>query len=195
MVLYLFYSYNTYPYFYSRGSYFGEAHLTKIPMARTNKPDIKPKRTKKVREGLPLPNSVISPAISVSVLIPQDISTVDKAFDWLVADLVQQEKKLVDSHCYERKSGLTFFFYFLPCLQLGLRFLRKKTPEWDRWAITFCSSCLLCSIFLKFFWVANFSANWSARSCPRPQSNSVLDWSHEKSTWIKLVYMYIWDVV
>lgn len=112
MVLNSFYSYNTYPYFYSRGSYFVEAHLTKIPMARTNKPDIKPKRTKKVREGLPRPNSVISPAISVSVLIPQDISTVDKAFDWLVADLVQQEKKLVDSHCYERKSGLTFFLFF-----------------------------------------------------------------------------------
>lgn len=195
MVLYLFYSYNTYPYFYSRGSYFGEAHLTKIPMARTNKPDIKPKRTKKVREGLPLPNSVISPAISVSVLIPQDISTVDKAFDWLVADLVQQEKKLVDSHCYERKSGLTFFFFFCLVCSWVCVFSGRRRPSGTGELLPFCSSCLLCSIFLKFFWVANFSANWSARSCPRPQSNSVLDWSHEKSTWIKLVYMYIWDVV
>ena len=46
---------------------------------------------KGTRRCLPHPNSVInpviSPAISVSDLIPQDISSVDKAFDWLVADL------------------------------------------------------------------------------------------------------------
>ena len=62
-------------------------------MARTNKPDIY--KAEAYQEGmiryLLHPNSVInpviSPAISVSDLTPQDISTVDKVSDWLVSNL------------------------------------------------------------------------------------------------------------
>ena len=39
-------------------------------------------------------NPVISPAISVSDLIPQDISTVDKASGWLVSNLGAVRKEI-----------------------------------------------------------------------------------------------------